>query len=306
MTLPTKIDLRSNYDRVYNQGYQGSCGPHALTACLDILYERATGKPHRFNKQSIYHNCHEFMGVWGDQYGVNGPSIQYVASNKGFICDEPSYNNQYIKGFKIEKVSLRGVGWNSWKELLARGIPIYVAIRAGSVFMNKDQSTLPWYEHRWGNDINKILDFQYQHAVALVGYDDERGCWLFENSWGAEWGDGGFFGIPYDQMHSFLEESYYFSMLPVKTHNVEGFIMQVTNLFSSEASAFVEKSKSALLAMLMKELQDNEVQGLLNLCKNFGISDKHLEMLTGWPRGLVKNYKVDHPELNWDGFHWEQ
>ena len=306
MNLPKKVDLRSNYDRVYNQGTQGSCGPHALTACLDILYERATGKPHRFDKQSIYANCHQFMGVWGDQYGVTFPAVNHVAKNIGFKCNDPEYNGEYIKGFDTARANFKEPGWDSWKRLLAEGNPLYVSIRAGSAFMNINQSGVPWYKHRWGNDLGSILDFQFQHAVALVGYDDEHKCWLFENSWGAEWGDGGFFGIPYDQMHPFLEEAHYLSMLPIKVVNVEGINMQVNGLLSFEASNFATKSKQALTALAMKEFQDKGVQGLLDFCKAFAITDKHLEYLAGWNRNTVRNFKTENQTLNWEGFHWEQ
>ena len=37
------------------------------------------------------------------------------------------------------------------------------------------------------------------HCVALVGYDDTQGCWIAKNSWGAGWGDGGFFRIAYGE-----------------------------------------------------------------------------------------------------------
>jgi C1A family cysteine protease len=35
------------------------------------------------------------------------------------------------------------------------------------------------------------------HAVAVIGYDDEAGCWAIKNSWGAGWGEGGFGRIGY-------------------------------------------------------------------------------------------------------------
>ena len=30
------------------------------------------------------------------------------------------------------------------------------------------------------------------HAVAVVGYDDVEKYWIIQNSWGIEWGEGGF------------------------------------------------------------------------------------------------------------------
>ncbi|HEM60858.1 MAG TPA: hypothetical protein ENO24_01065, partial [Chloroflexi bacterium] len=38
------------------------------------------------------------------------------------------------------------------------------------------------------------------HAVVLVGWDDEQGqsgVWFLRNSWGGEWGEGGYMRIPY-------------------------------------------------------------------------------------------------------------
>jgi C1A family cysteine protease len=37
------------------------------------------------------------------------------------------------------------------------------------------------------------------HCVSIVGYDDSQSCWICKNSWGAGWGDGGFFRIAYGE-----------------------------------------------------------------------------------------------------------
>lgn len=42
------------------------------------------------------------------------------------------------------------------------------------------------------------------HAVALIGWDDEQGCWIAKNSWGTNWGEGGFFRIAYGE--AYLED----------------------------------------------------------------------------------------------------
>lgn len=36
------------------------------------------------------------------------------------------------------------------------------------------------------------------HAVLLVGYDNVRKLFKVRNSWGSDWGDGGYFWMPYD------------------------------------------------------------------------------------------------------------
>lgn len=35
------------------------------------------------------------------------------------------------------------------------------------------------------------------HAVAVIGYDDGQSAWICKNSWGENWGEGGFFRIAY-------------------------------------------------------------------------------------------------------------
>ena len=36
------------------------------------------------------------------------------------------------------------------------------------------------------------------HAIMAVGYDDDKKVFVIQNSWGEEWGDKGYFYMPYD------------------------------------------------------------------------------------------------------------
>jgi C1A family cysteine protease len=38
------------------------------------------------------------------------------------------------------------------------------------------------------------------HAVCAVGYDQSEGRFLVRNSWGAQWGMGGYFTMPYQYL----------------------------------------------------------------------------------------------------------
>ena len=46
------------------------------------------------------------------------------------------------------------------------------------------------------------------HAVSIVGYDDVAGAWIVRNSWGPEWGEGGYFRIAYDDISGVGSDNY--------------------------------------------------------------------------------------------------
>ena len=40
------------------------------------------------------------------------------------------------------------------------------------------------------------------HATVAVGYDDEKGCLILRNSWSDQWGDKGYFYMPYEYFNT--------------------------------------------------------------------------------------------------------
>lgn len=43
----------------------------------------------------------------------------------------------------------------------------------------------------------------YSHTVCCIGYDDLKGAWLIKNSMGKDWGDNGYFWLPYHKSVGF-------------------------------------------------------------------------------------------------------
>ncbi len=54
----------------------------------------------------------------------------------------------------------------------------------------------------------------FGHAMCIVGYDDNKYGGAFEvmNSWGTEWGNGGFFWVKYSDFKKFAVDAYYFEL----------------------------------------------------------------------------------------------
>jgi C1A family cysteine protease len=53
------------------------------------------------------------------------------------------------------------------------------------------------------------------HCITVVGYDDTQQCWILKNSWGANWGDGGFCRLKYGQADIRIDSSFMmYSVVP--------------------------------------------------------------------------------------------
>ncbi|CAL6092434.1 Cathepsin_B [Hexamita inflata] len=112
--------------------------------------------------------------------------VQYVSGGgESFICpvkcdDGNEMELQTSKGFKVV------FGEGQMKENILKG-PIQVQFAVYQDFMYYYKGI---YQHMAGNEIGG-------HAVVAIGWGIDRGTpyWICRNSWGAEWGENGYFRI---------------------------------------------------------------------------------------------------------------
>lgn len=103
------------------------------------------------------------------------------------------YEFQSIDGWENRTVKISSWGWvahdiESIKTALIQYGPLIICIRLWKDFNYYLGGV---YKHRWG-------DHTGGHVVALVGYDDNKRCWIVKNSWGKIWGVDGWFRMSYD------------------------------------------------------------------------------------------------------------
>ncbi len=77
------------------------------------------------------------------------------------------------------------------KQALQNG-PVVTGIR---VFEDLMRYTGGVYWHATGREVGF-------HAILLVGYDDDRQCWIAKNSWSSGWGEQGFFRVRYTEVQT--------------------------------------------------------------------------------------------------------
>ena len=288
------IDLRSQHNETYNQGPDNACGPFAACAALDCMWERATGKPARFDPYHLWNWVRFHSGMGGTNTGSTFETLEKATRLNGARADE------VVTGLRLIRTRVSDKSYAELKHLLAMGIPVIWLMKVTpDVYALGDKRD--WRKHDISADTSTTHGM---HFVCIVGYDDKAGRWLVENSWGAEWADSGFFGVPYASFQSLTEGLMHFNELPVNPKKVEGYTVPAF-LLTADKAAFTDRSKDALLAHLMAAFSGG-VQSLIDECIKWGVSDKHLETLAGWERGAVRGFRADNPGLKWDGFVWDQ
>ncbi|XP_046712649.1 digestive cysteine proteinase 2-like [Silurus meridionalis] len=129
-------------------------------------------------------------GGWMDQ------AFEYVKANKGLDTENSypyeardgvcRYNPSTVGATCSGYVDIMSGNENALQEALATIGPISVAIDAG-------HSSFQLYHSGVYNE-PECSSTSLDHGVLAVGYGTEDGqdFWLVKNSWGLEWGDGGY------------------------------------------------------------------------------------------------------------------
>lgn len=204
--LPSRIDLRDEHFPIFNQGNLGSCTANAIsTAHYFSQIKQKAQKAFVPSRLFIYYNERAMEGTINSDAGAvirNG----FKCIAKLGVCSEDTWkyqedkfsekpienaytialDHQVIKYMKVVQMT------NQLKGCLAEGYPfvfgftVYDSFESDDVAINGIMSLPEGNESCMGG-----------HAVMCVGYDDEKKVFIVQNSWGKEWGDKGYFYMPY-------------------------------------------------------------------------------------------------------------
>lgn len=184
----------------------GSCWAFTTIALLEASYKIQTNKDYDFSEQQIVDCAVDNAGrragsCNGGWYGSAFESLQRNGAvlenmlpykNRDGMCAGFSPSNYKIATWAYVIPNAGTPNPIDIKKALVRYGPIATACKVTPAFQAYTGGVFDEHTRLVGsNDVN--------HAVVIEGWDDTkgRGSWLLRNSWGKDWGDGGYMWIEY-------------------------------------------------------------------------------------------------------------
>ncbi len=224
--LPSAVDLRAMCSPVEDQGQEGSCSGHAAAGAvefLEIMEERQkAGGPQVYNaatfervsRHFIYYGERELEGSVDSDAGATTLQDACLTLQSKGVCREPLW--PYDPSILLQKPSPEAyadaqqhkvptylaldAGYQL-RHCLAQGFPFMLGFSVPGSLMQVGSDGL-WNPQPWEQ-------IEGGHAVLCVGYCNDRQAFLIRNSWGAGWGLGGYFWMPYAFMMGGMVGDFY-------------------------------------------------------------------------------------------------
>lgn len=210
--FPANVDLSNNLPRPGDQGNQASCVGWALGYALKSYQEKIeTKKSYYFSPAFIYNQING--GRDGGAKIVDGLNI---LSQKG-ACEwnhmEYSQFDYSVQPSHQALTSARKYRIDFWRRVNVRDIKeVKAQINAGYpvvIGVNVDQGFENINKYFKDNVWDKSIGTQMGgHAMLVVGFDNYKQAFKVINSWGTNWGDGGYGWIGYSHFNNVVREGY--------------------------------------------------------------------------------------------------
>ncbi len=206
--------MRPEVTNVYDQGQLGSCTANAALGAIIFTEDEETGKARPpMSRLFTYYYTRKLQGTVGYDSGATLRGV-FKSLNLYGYCFEKLWPYDIAK-FKAKPPM--AVGTDAKKHCLRVNVDYQlvpqteVALKTMLAAHNPIAFGFSVYESFMSQVVAKtgVVPMPAKnesmvggHAVLLVGYDDDKQCYLVLNSWGKKWGDGGFFYLPYKYVHN--------------------------------------------------------------------------------------------------------
>ncbi|PKO06194.1 MAG: hypothetical protein CVU41_08800 [Chloroflexi bacterium HGW-Chloroflexi-3] len=212
LDLPTQYDWRDHgYD--FPVGDQGNCNAGYAFAAVDAVQAAIWKKDsikldfsENHAKECNWHALNHYAGLPNTCEGGNFKMLTNLFTQQGLVletCDpyvdyDTTCNTSCKSQYYITE-------WQQFSQGYSQAtIPLIKQklIEYGPLYTQMDPKISGFEGYTGGYVLNGTSTDpnNWTHGVLIVGWDDElgsAGAWIVKNSYGTEWGDGGYFAIAY-------------------------------------------------------------------------------------------------------------
>lgn len=204
--LPVRVDLHDKCSPIVDQGELGSCTANAIASGLKEYLLNNKAAWIALSRLFLYWEERRLEGTVNEDSGAEIRDGMKVLNQIG-VCPETDwpYDISTFANTPTDKMVAdaaaykvveyhRIISLDQLKAALAEGLPVVIGI---DVYESFESDTVA------KNGIVPLPNTSTEkylggHAVLAVGYDDDKKQIIVRNSWGTEWGDEGYFYLPYD------------------------------------------------------------------------------------------------------------
>lgn len=199
--LPSSYNWCPTYcTAVRDQGNCGSCWAFSTVGTMESVLMIRNAVTADFSEQYLV-SCN------ADGWGCNGGWFAHDYHQWKYIVGEPGPGSVYESVFPYRASDVpcnpphsHAYVINGWKYLSKNGVPTTNAIKnaiynygpvSAAVYVGSD------FQGYTGGVFSTTQNGSINHAIVLTGWDDAGGYWILRNSWGSNWGVGGYMYIKY-------------------------------------------------------------------------------------------------------------
>ena len=219
-SIQNKVDLRKWCSPIEDQLHLGSCVAQAIVGAFELVLNK--NYPAQFKDLSrlfVYYNARLIEGNADSDDGV------YVrdgikAIHKWGICSEDNWPYLTDKFATVPNAQ-------SYIDAKTRLVERYHRITSIEDIIsniNAENPVVTGMEvfgdfDSMGINADSIIQMPYSedesqggHAIAIVGYDNDEKYFICRNSYGEQWGDAGYFYMPYDYAELYVMDAWAFDI----------------------------------------------------------------------------------------------
>jgi len=209
LRVPPLIDLRKDFSPISDQGQLGSCTAHAVCAVFEYMIKTRYGNNFYFNTSRLAEYywtriCDNPSNASRDTGGTIRCAVKVM--NQIGVCTERCWpymiqrftmrppNNCWTEASKNRVVQYARVSQTleQIRYALIRKCPVIIGFLVYESF-ELDVVSRTGYVPMPNRKTERVLG---GHAVAIVGMTDKY--FIFRNSWGNNWGEGGYGYFPHE------------------------------------------------------------------------------------------------------------